>query len=78
MYHNMTTSLNLTAKEKSYAQDALQMENLAWTKYNVYAEQCEDREIKNLLFSIAKNKRQHADQLKQILNNSSPSSYSYQ
>ncbi|BBB93081.1 MAG TPA: ferritin-like domain-containing protein [Methylomusa anaerophila] len=57
----------LSQKEKTYLEDALQMENLILTKYSVYADQCEDRELKNMLFSIAKNKRQHADKIKQML-----------
>jgi rubrerythrin len=78
MYRNMSSNQqSLTNKERAYLSDALQMENLAWTKYNVYAEQCEDREIKSLLFSISKNKRQHADQITQMLNSSSSSSNNY-
>jgi len=76
MYRNMNSQTAFTNKEKSYLNDALQMENLAWTKYNVYAEQCEDREIKSLLLSISKNKRQHADQITQMLNSSYSNSYS--
>ena len=77
MYRDFSAVSSTTSKEQTYLSDAWQMENLAWTKCNLYAEQCEDREIKSLLFSISKNKRQHADQLKQMLNGSF-SSGSYQ
>ncbi|HWR45600.1 ferritin-like domain-containing protein [Sporomusa sp.] len=65
-YYGKNYSQQLTQKEKNYLQDALQMENLALTKYSVYADQCQDNELKNLLFNISKNKRQHADRLKQL------------
>ncbi|SDD42953.1 ferritin-like domain-containing protein [Sporomusa acidovorans] len=64
-----------TQKEKMYLEDALQMENLAISKYNVYADQCRDSEIKSLLFSISKNKRQHADRIKQLINNRKSQQY---
>lgn len=62
----MHETRTLTTKEKLYLQDALEMENLCITKYNVYADQCQDEEIKSLMFAISKNKRHHADVIKQI------------
>lgn len=59
---------NLTSKEKSYLKDALEMENLCLAKYNVFADQCQDTDLKKLLFDLSKNKRQHADGIKDILN----------
>jgi rubrerythrin len=58
---------NLTQKERAYLKDALQMENLYITKCSVYADQCADQDLKNMMFSLSKNKRQHANMLKQEL-----------
>jgi spore coat protein CotF len=60
---------NLTQKERAYLQDAFEMENLCITKYSVYADQCADQDLKNMMFSITKNKRHHADMIKQELGN---------
>jgi rubrerythrin len=73
-YYGNNYSQKLTQKEKSYLEDALQMENLALTKYNVYADQCQDNELKSLMFNVSKNKRQHADRLKQLIGQSGTSS----
>lgn len=78
VYYGNSYSQKFTRKEKSYLEDALQMENLALTKYNVYADQCQDSELKSLFFNISKNKRQHADRLKQLTGNLSSSSQQYQ
>lgn len=61
---------NLTEKERAYLKDALEMENLCIAKYSVYADQCADQELKNMMFSISKNKRHHANIIKQELGNS--------
>lgn len=58
---------NLNPKERSYAQDALQAENLCLTKCNLYADQCQNQALKSLLYEHMSVKRQHADNLKQIL-----------
>lgn len=58
---------NITQKERAYLEDALQMENLCIAKYSVYSDQCEDHDLKNMMFSITKNKRQHANFIKQAL-----------
>lgn len=60
-------SINLTSKEKGYLTDALQIENLCIAKYNVYSDQCEDESLKQMLYKISKNKRQHANRVKQLL-----------
>lgn len=64
---------DLSQKEKLYLQDALEMENLCIAKYNVYAGQCQDEELKDLLFDISKNKRYHADCIKRMLSKSNRS-----
>lgn len=61
---------NLTQKEQAYLEDALQMENLCIVKCSVYADQCADHELKNMLFRITKNKRHHANIIKQELDKS--------
>jgi rubrerythrin len=58
---------NLTEKERTYLQDAFALENLCIAKYSVYADQCTDSELKNMMFQIAKNKRHHANIIKQEL-----------
>jgi len=58
---------NLTSKERSYLEDALQMENLCMTKCSVYANQCQMPEFKSLFSDHAKAKRQHANEIKRIL-----------
>ncbi|MDD4600199.1 hypothetical protein SDC9_15037 [bioreactor metagenome] len=58
---------NFTKKELAYLEDALQMENLCIAKCSVYADQCEDHDLKDMMFSIAKNKRHHANIIKQEL-----------
>jgi len=65
------TTTRLTKKERLFLEDALEMENLCITKYNVYADQCQDAELKDMMFSISKNKRQHANKVKQLLGQSS-------
>jgi rubrerythrin len=60
----------LTQKEQSYLQDALEMENLCIAKYNVYSDQCQDEALKEMLFNISKNKRDHANAIKDLLNHS--------
>lgn len=67
----MHENILLTTKEKLYLQDALEMENLCITKYNVYADQCQDEELKDIMFAISKNKRRHADVIKQLTSQSS-------
>ena len=58
---------SLAPKEQTYLQDALQMENLCIAKCGVYSDQCNDQAMKSLLFDVARNKRQHANRLKQLL-----------
>lgn len=58
---------NLASKERAYLQDAIQMENLCIAKCGVYADQCHDQSMKALLLDVARNKRQHANQIKQLL-----------
>ncbi|SDF57152.1 hypothetical protein [Sporolituus thermophilus] len=60
-------SATLSIKEKSYLEDAMELENLCLVKYSVYADQCEDTELKQLMFDITKNKRQRADRMKRLL-----------
>ena len=65
----------LTPKERSYLEDALQMENLCIAKCSVYVDQCEDRAMKSLLFDLAKTKRRHAGQIRQLLDRSANFQY---
>lgn len=58
---------NFTQKERFYLEDALQMENLCIAKCSVYADQCADKDLKNMMFGIAKSKRHHANMIKQEL-----------
>ncbi|WP_040683445.1 hypothetical protein [Thermosinus carboxydivorans] len=60
-------SSTLSIKEKSYLEDALELENLCLVKCSVYADQCEDKELKQLMFDITKNKRRRADRMKRLL-----------
>lgn len=60
---------NLTPKERTYLKEAFELENLCIAKYSVYADQCADQELKNMMFRIAKHKRQHANVIKQELSN---------
>ncbi len=60
-------STDLTTKEKSFLEDALEMENLCITKYKTYADQCQDGELRNLLSGIAKNKRQHISKISRLM-----------
>lgn len=71
-------SQKVTQKEKTYLEDALQMENLALSKYSVYADQCQDPELSSLFFSISKTKREHANRIKDLLNNQGLSNQQYQ
>ena len=57
----------LTAKERSYLEDALQMENLGIAKCSVYTDQCQNQALRSLLTDVARNKRHHANQIKQLL-----------
>jgi len=61
---------SLTQKERAYLKDALELENLCITKCSVYADQCSDHDLKNMMFSITKSKRHHANMIKQELGNS--------
>ncbi len=70
----MSHSTSLSPKERSYMQDALQMENLCIAKCGVYADQCSNQAMKSLLFDVARNKRHHANRLKQLLGNQPGSS----
>ncbi len=63
----MPQASSLTPKERSYLQDALQMENLGIAKCGVYADHCQDQAMKSLLHDVARNKRYHANQLKRVL-----------
>lgn len=58
---------NLTEKEKTYLEDAMSMENLIMTKLVVYADQCQDKELTDMMFRMAKSKRDHANTMKQML-----------
>jgi hypothetical protein len=67
----------MTHKERNYLEDALQLENLCIAKCGVYADQCQNQELKSLLFGIAKNKRYHADNIKGLLSGQSADTWRY-
>ena len=71
---------NLTPKERGYIQDALQMENLCIAKCNVYADQSQNQALRSLVYELARNKRNHANQLKRMLGKpaNAPSGQQYQ
>jgi hypothetical protein len=71
---------NLTAKERSYLQDALQMENLCIAKCNVYADQSQNQALRSIVYELSRNKRNHANQLKRMLGQSvnSPAGQQFQ
>ena len=77
-YYGSNYSQKITGKEKGYLAEALEMENLALTKYSLYADYCQDPELKNLLFDMSQNKRRHADRLKQLTGNSGSTYQQYQ
>lgn len=74
----MAHAANLTSKERSYLQDALQMENLCIAKCNVYADQSQDQALRSLAYELARNKRNHANQLKRMLGQPTSSSQGQQ
>ncbi|QDR80622.1 ferritin-like domain-containing protein [Sporomusa termitida] len=77
-YYGSNYSQKLTGKEKGYLEEALEMENLALAKYSVYADYCQDPELKSLLFDMSQNKRRHADRLKQLTGKAGTSYQQYQ
>ena len=61
------SKLDLTAKEHAYLTDSLELENLCIAKYDFYADQCQDAEIRDLIGSIVDTKRQHASRLRKLV-----------
>lgn len=61
------SKLDLTPKEYTYLLDALELENLCIAKYDFYADQCQDTEIKNLIESIVETKRHHASNIRKLI-----------
>jgi len=58
----------VNAKERVYLEEALRLGNLCVTKYNVYADKCQDEGLKAELFAMSKTKRRNANRIKQLLN----------
>lgn len=56
----------LTAKEKSYLSEARSLENLCMAKLEVYADLYQDEGLKDMMFRMAKCKREHATTLQQL------------
>lgn len=73
LYNNLATP-----KERNYLEDALQIENLHIAKCSIYADQCQNQELKSLMFDIVKAKRQHANKIKQLLGQSDNEHYNQQ
>lgn len=59
--------LTQSPKEHFFLNNALDLENLCISKCSLYAEQCQDNEIKSFLWNMTKKKRRHADQIKEVL-----------
>jgi hypothetical protein len=66
----------LTPKEHVYLEEALRLENLCVAKYNVYADKCQDDDLKAALFSMSKNKRRNANRIIQLLKQPASPQYS--
>jgi spore coat protein CotF len=64
--------VNLTQKEKMILQDQKNAEQVCIEKYNNYASQAQDPQLKQLFQSYASQEQQHLDTLNQILSGQVP------
>ena len=60
---------NLTSKELSALEDQLSVEQNLVKKYKLYAQQCTDPQLKNMLAGIASRHQSHYDTLYRFLQN---------
>lgn len=65
----------LTSKERMYLEEALRLENMCVAKYNVYADKCQDDDLKAELFALSKSKRRNSNRIKQLLNQQATHQY---
>lgn len=64
--------MNLTQKENYLLQDLKKHEELCIKKYNTYAEQAQDQQLKQLFLGHAKQEQQHLNTINQIFSGSVP------
>ncbi|ACB85837.1 ferritin family protein [Natranaerobius thermophilus] len=61
------STASLTQKEQQYLQEARNYEELCIAKYETYANQFNDRELKNLFQRLADKERAHYNQIDQLM-----------
>ncbi|WP_066637321.1 spore coat protein [Desulfolucanica intricata] len=66
-------ALNLTQKERMLLEDQKKHEQVCIDKYNNYANQAQDPQLKNLFQSYAAQEQQHLNSINQMLNGRLPS-----
>lgn len=65
-------AIQLTQKERMILEDGKSQENLCVIKYQNYANQAQDNELKQLFNSISTQEQQHYDTINQMLNGQEP------
>ena len=65
-------TINLTQKERMLLQDQISHEKICIEKYNNYANQTQDPQLKQLLQTYARQEEQHLNTLNQILSGKMP------
>jgi spore coat protein CotF len=65
-------NLNLTQKERTLLQDQRSHENICIKKYNNYANQAQDPELKQMFQTYAGQEQQHLNTINQMLNGQVP------
>lgn len=60
-------SASLTQKEQQFLNEAKEYEELCIAKYETYANQLTDQELKSLFQQIANKERDHYNQIEQIM-----------
>ena len=63
---------NLTHKEKTLLEDQKTHEEVCVKKYNAYASQAQDPQLKQLFSSLSQKEQQHLDTINQIMNGQVP------
>lgn len=71
-------TLKLTQREKMLLQDQQKHEKICVEKYQAYASQAQDPQLKQLFSSYAEQEQQHLNTVTQMLNGQSPSMSSQQ
>lgn len=59
--------MELTQKEKMMLEDQLKAEYICMNKYKLYSEKSVDPEIKNIFKMVYKQEEQHANSIKELL-----------